>query len=325
MRAIIPLLAAALLAGCASMTTPAPDWQLLVHGGAGVIRRDGMSEADKTAYHAGLDRALAAGSKVLAEGGLAVDAVEAAVKVLEDDPMFNAGKGAVLTRDGKAELDASIMDGRERKAGAVAQLRRTKNPISAARLVMDKTKHVMFAGADADALAEASGLEIVDPSYFITPRRQDQLKRAMAEGQTPADKRGTVGAVARDRAGNLAAATSTGGMAAKMPGRVGDVPVIGAGTYADNAGCAVSGTGYGEMYIRASAARMVCVRMTLQGMSADAAAQATLDEIKSLGGDGGLIVLGKGGDAALAMNTDGMFRGAADSTGKRTTAIFADE
>lgn len=324
------VLAASLLAACANMgggisASNRPEWTLLIHGGAGVMRRAEMTPEADAQYRAGLDAALEAGSKVLAGGGQALDAIEAAIRVLEDDPNFNAGKGAVLTRDGEAELDASIMDGRGRKAGAVAQVRRTKNPIRAARLVMETTRHVMFAGPDADELAAKGGLDMVDPSYFITPRRLEQLKRAMAGIHEPQDRYGTVGAVALDKAGNLAAGTSTGGMTAKMPGRVGDAPIIGAGTYADNAGCAVSSTGDGEYFIRVGVARMICARMAMQKAGAAEAAQATLDEVKALGGTGGVIVLGPNGDAAQLMNTEGMFRGRIDSTGKRSVAIYGEE
>jgi beta-aspartyl-peptidase (threonine type) len=262
---------------------------------------------------------------VLAGGGAAIEAVQAAVIVLEDNPDFNAGRGAVLTREGVAELDASIMDGRDRRAGAVAQVRTVKNPIRAARHVMDKSGRVMFAGPDVDEMAKAAGLEIVPPEYFITPRRQEALRRAMAGTFVPMDRFGTVGAVAMDRAGNLAAATSTGGMNAKPPGRVGDVPIIGAGTYADNASCAVSATGDGEYFIRASVARMICARVAMQGMSAEEAANATLDEVKALGGTGGVIVLDRDGSIALSMNTEGMFRGHADANGVYEVAIYADE
>jgi beta-aspartyl-peptidase (threonine type) len=316
------------LASCSSMESGMsgkPQWTLLIHGGAGVMRRAEMTPEMDADYRAGLNAALDAGSKVLAGGGTALDAVEAAVRVLEDNPNFNAGKGAVLTRDGHAELDASIMDGSNRKAGAVAQIRRVKNPIRAARLVMETTKHVMFAGPDADELAAKGGLDMVDPDYFITPRRLDQLKRAMAGIAKPEDRYGTTGAVALDSHGNLAAATSTGGMTAKMPGRVGDSPIIGAGTYADNASCAVSSTGDGEYFIRVGVARMICARMQMQHMSATQATQATLDEVKTLGGTGGVIVLGHNGDVAQMMNTEGMFRGRVDASGKRSVAIYGDE
>ena len=303
----------------------AQTWQLVIHGGAGVMPKGSITAEEEAAYRAGLNDALDAGAKVLGNGGLALDAVEAAIRVLEDNPNFNAGKGAVLTRDGEAELDSSIMDGRDRRAGAVAQLRRTKNPIRAARLVMETTPHVMFAGPDADELAAKGGLEMVEPSYFITPKRLEQLKRAMAGNMEAWDKRGTVGAVALDNAGNLVAGTSTGGMAAKMPGRVGDAPIIGAGTYADNKSCAVSATGHGEMFIRVGVARMICARVQMQGMTPAKAAEATLAEVKALGGDGGVIVLAPDGKSTMSMNTDGMFRGRITAGGDRMTGIYADE
>jgi beta-aspartyl-peptidase (threonine type) len=300
-------------------------WTLAIHGGAGVMRRAEMTPEMDAAYRAGLNDALDAGSKVLAAGGSSVDAVEAAVRVLEDNPNFNAGKGAVLTREGVAELDASIMDGATRKAGAVAQVRTVKNPIRAARAVMDQTDRVMFAGRDVDAMAAKWGLDIVAPEYFITPRRLEALKRAMAGDLQPMDRYGTVGAVALDTHGNLAAATSTGGMNAKPPGRVGDSPIIGAGTYAQNGACAVSSTGDGEYFIRASVARMICARISMQHASPDKAAQETLDEVKAMGGTGGVIVLGQDGRVALSMNTEGMFRGQVSAGGQRKVAIYADE
>jgi len=327
MKRLLAGLMAVALSACANMETQVakPEWTLLIHGGAGVMRRAEMTAEMDAAYRAGLNDALAAGSKVLAGGGDALDAVEAAVRVLEDNPNFNAGKGAVLTREGVAELDASIMDGRNRKAGAVAQVRTVKNPIGMARYVMEKTDRVMFAGPDVDEMAAKAGKEIVPPEYFITPRRQQQLERALAGEFLPMDRYGTVGAVAMDTKGNLAAATSTGGLNAKPPGRVGDAPIIGAGTYADNASCAVSSTGDGEYFIRVSVARMICARVQMQGMSAEEAAKVTLDEVKNLGGTGGVIVLGHKGDVALSMNTEGMFRGRADSTGRKEVGIYADE
>jgi beta-aspartyl-peptidase (threonine type) len=302
-----------------------PLWQLVIHGGAGVMPRGSISVEDEAAYRAGLEVARDAGAAVLAAGGLALDAVEVAVRALEDDPNFNAGRGAVLDREGFAELDAAIMDGRDRSAGAVAQVRSIRNPIAGARAVMERTPHVLLAGPGAEEVARDAGLEIVDPSYFVTPKRRDQLRRALSGSVQAWDKRGTVGAVARDVHGNLAAATSTGGMAAKMPGRIGDSPIVGAGTYADNASCAVSATGHGEMFIRVSVARMICARVEMQGMCAAAAAEATLAEVKAMGGDGGVIVVTKDGDTAMTMNTDGMFRAEADASGRRTVAIYADE
>ncbi len=327
MKAVIAGLLAVTLSACANMETPVakPEWTLLIHGGAGVMRRAEMTPEIDAAYRAGLNDALEAGTKVLASGGEALDAVEAAVRVLEDNPNFNAGRGAVLTREGVAELDASIMDGRDRSAGAVAQVRTVKNPIRAARHVMETTGRVMFAGPDVDEMAKAAGVEIVPPEYFITPRRQEALQRAMAGSFVPMDRYGTVGAVAMDAKGNLAAATSTGGLNAKPPGRVGDSPIIGAGTYADNDSCAVSATGDGEYFIRASVARMICARVAMQDMTAEQAAGATLAEVKALGGTGGVIVLSHDGSTALSMNTEGMFRGRADSTGKREVGIYVDE
>ena len=305
--------------------TTAPQWQIVVHGGAGVMPRGSISREDEAAYRAGLEAARDAGAAVLASGGLALDAVEAAVRSLEDNPNFNAGRGAVLDRDGFAELDAAIMDGRDRSAGAVAQVRAIRNPVSGARAVMETTPHVLLAGPGAVQVARDSGLEIVDPSYFVTPRRQEQLKRVLSRRAEAWDKRGTVGAVARDAHGNLAAATSTGGMAAKMPGRIGDSPLIGAGVYADNASCAVSATGHGEMFIRVSVARMICARVEMQGMSAKAAAEATLAEVKAMGGDGGVIVAGADGSTAFSFNTPGMYRGRADSAGMHEIAMFGDD
>jgi beta-aspartyl-peptidase (threonine type) len=327
MRGLILAVVTILMSACANMETPVakPEWTLLIHGGAGVMRRAEMTPEMDASYRAGLNEALEAGSKVLAGGGKAIDAVEAAVRVLEDNPNFNAGKGAVLTREGVAELDASIMDGRDRRAGAVAQVRTVKNPIRAARHVMDNSGRVMFAGPDVDEMAKEAGLEIVPPQYFITPRRLEALKRAMAGTFEPMDRYGTVGAVAMDRNGDLAAATSTGGMNAKPPGRVGDAPIIGAGTYADNASCAVSSTGDGEYFIRASVARMICARVAMQDMSAEQAAQATLDEVKALGGTGGVIVISNDGSVALSMNTEGMFRGHADANGRKVVGIYTDE
>lgn len=327
MRTVIVAVMAGALSACANMETHVakPEWTLLIHGGAGVMRRAEMTPEMDASYRAGLNDALDAGSKVLAGGGTALDAVEAAVRVLEDNPNFNAGRGAVLTREGVAELDASIMDGRDRRAGAVAQVRTVKNPIRAARHVMENTGRVMFAGPDLDEMAKGAGLDIVPPDYFITPRRQEALKRAMAGTFVPMDRYGTVGAVAMDAQGNLAAATSTGGMNAKPPGRVGDSPIIGAGTYADNKSCAVSATGDGEYFIRVGVARMICVRVEMQGLSAEEAAAVTLDEVKALGGTGGVIVMSHDGSTALSMNTEGMFRGKIDASGARSVAIYTDE
>jgi beta-aspartyl-peptidase (threonine type) len=330
MRLLVAMTAGVGLAACA--TTPAaapvpasPGWSLAVHGGAGVILRENLTPEQDAAIRAAIVRALDAGEAVLAGGGSALDAVTAAVLVLEEAPQFNAGKGAVLTEAGTHELDAAIMDGSNRAAGAVAGLTRTRNPILAARAVMEKSPHVMFAGPGADAFSLAQGLEQVENSWFTTPERKAALERVLeTRRQTSADKSGTVGAVAMDKAGNLAAATSTGGMTAKVAGRVGDAPLIGAATYAQNGVCAVSSTGHGEYFIRVGVARTLCQRMQFLGESGQAASQATLDEVAALGGDGGVIVLDGRGAVAFVFNSPGMYRGARSPAGE-TIAIYGGE
>ena len=303
-------------------------WALAVHGGAGVIERKSLSPELEAQYRAGIHAALAAGSKLLEAGGSSVDAVEATLRVLEDDPNFNAGKGAVFTAEGRNELDASIMDGSTRKAGAVAGVTRTKNPISLARAVMEHSPHVMLAGPGADEYSKAQGLEQVDPSYFRTERRWRELeewRKDHAAVIDPAHRFGTVGAVALDQNGHLAAGTSTGGTTGKRWGRVGDSPVIGAGTYAADGNCAVSATGTGEFFIRASAARQLCDRVLWNRESIQSAADATIANIGSIGGDGGLIAMDAAGRIAFAMNTPGMYRGWVTSELPATTAIYAGE
>ncbi|MFV0277067.1 MAG: isoaspartyl peptidase/L-asparaginase family protein, partial [Parahaliea sp.] len=269
-----------------------PAWRIVIHGGAGVIRRADLDASQEAKYRAGLEVALNAGATVLRQGGSAVDAVQAAVLAMEDNPLFNAGKGAVFTAAAEHELDASIMDGRDRNAGAVAGIRRVRNPILAARAVMDRSEHVMYAGEGADAFAAAQGLDMVDNRYFDTERRRQSLERVLRErSRNDADRHGTVGAVAIDQRGNLAAATSTGGMTAKQPGRIGDSPLIGAATYAQNGVCAVSATGHGEYFIRVGVARTICLRASLLGEEVASAARNALDQVAVLGGDGGVIVL----------------------------------
>lgn len=326
----------------------APRWSLAIHGGAGVIERDSLTPQQDAAYRAALQRALDAGSAVLRSGGAAMDAVQAAIQVMEDDPLFNAGRGAVFTAEGRNELDAAVMDGTDLTAGAVAGLTATRHPIAAARAVMEKSPHVMLIGPGADAFAASAGLEQVDPSWFFTERRWEGLVKALTEAGRPVPDRpagapapgaqarlpapplnerkfGTVGAVALDAEGRLAAGTSTGGTTGKRWGRVGDVPVIGAGTYASNRdGCAVSATGDGEFYIRATVARDICARIAA-GASARAAGQAEVDEALALGGSGGVIVLSLGGAPAYAMTTSGMYRGAVSSSEPARVAIYADE
>ena len=324
--------ALSMLGALAGLTTlpvrAAGSWQLAIHGGAGVLEKGDLTPAKEAAYRAGLAAALEAGSQILRAGGTSLDAVEAAVRVMEDDPLFNAGKGAVFTADGRNELDASIMDGHTRKAGAVASVTRTRNPVSLARAVMEKSPHVMLTGAGADAFSVEKGLEQVDPGYFRTEERWQQYldwKRdptAMLKDRTHAY--GTVGAVALDQAGHLAAATSTGGLTGKRWGRVGDSPIIGAGTYADDA-CAVSATGTGEFFIRSSAARQVRDRMVWQRKSVQSAVNGTLKDIGSLGGDGALMAMDAKGHVAFAMNTLGMYRGTVGSDSAPHTAIYATE
>jgi beta-aspartyl-peptidase (threonine type) len=308
----------------------APDrtWSLAVHGGAGVIERGSLTPERERAYRAALLGALDAGSAVLRRGGSSLDAVEATIRVLEDDPLFNAGRGAVFTAEGRNELDASIMDGKSRRAGAVAGVTRTRNPITLARAVMEKSRHVMLAREGADQFSVEQGLEQVDPSYFRTEQRWQQLldwRRDNAALLGPTHSRGTVGAVALDVNGHLAAGTSTGGMTGKRWGRIGDSPVIGAGTYAVDGNCAVSATGSGEFFIRASAARQLCDRLAWLRIDVQAAADATIADIGTLGGDGGLIALDGGGRIAFAMNSSGMYRGWVSSTQPAGTAIYSSE
>ncbi|MGB3626143.1 MAG: isoaspartyl peptidase/L-asparaginase [Henriciella sp.] len=301
----------------------APEWRIVIHGGAGVILRENLSAEQEAAYTAALETSLKAGGEVLASGGSAVDAVQAAVLTMEDDPLFNAGRGAVMTAARIHELDASIMDGRERNAGAVAGVTRVRNPILAARAVMDQSEHVMFAGQGADNFSESVGLELVDNSYFTTERRSQALDRVLREQtRTDADRHGTVGAVAIDKDGNLAAATTTGGMTAKAAGRIGDSPIIGAATYAQNGVCAVSATGHGEYFIRVGVAKTICSRVELASETITAAAENALGQVETLGGDGGVIVMGGEGQYAYVFNSAGMYRGMMDASGAMETAIF---
>lgn len=305
---------------------------LVIHGGAGVVRKD-LSPADEAAARAALELALRKGHEQLAAGKPALDAVTAAITVLEDDPNFNAGKGAVFTHDGTNELDAALMDGTTLRAGAVAGVHRVRNPILLARAVMEHSPHVMMVGKGAEMFAKTQDIELVDPAYFRTEKRWQQLQRALKEeaaGQAHADLEtakhfDTVGAVALDSRGQLAAGTSTGGMTNKRYGRVGDAPIIGAGTYA-NAHCAVSGTGWGEFYIRAVAAHDICARMTyLNETPAQAGGEVINRVIPQLGGNGGAIVLGSDGRMALPFNTEGMFRGWIGADGEPHVAIHSDD
>lgn len=299
---------------------------LLVHGGAGVIRR-GMDADTEHAIRLALAEALRRGHAALQAGASALDAVAAAVVVLEDAPWFNAGHGAVFTHDGVNELDAAIMDGASLRAGAITGVRQVRNPVLLARAVMEHSPHVMLSGTGAETFAREQHIALVDPGYFRTERRWRELQEAQrqAEAGEHVDHFGTVGAVALDAQGRLAAATSTGGMTDKRWGRVGDSPVIGAGTYA-NAACAMSGTGWGEFYIRTAAAHAVCMRVAMLQQSVEEAANAVINqEIPALGGSGGAIVLGADGTFALPFNTDGMFRGHVGADGIPRVAIWADE
>jgi L-asparaginase / beta-aspartyl-peptidase len=307
---------------------------LVIHGGAGTIERSKMTPEKERAYRGGLERALTAGYDILNRGGSSIDATEAAVRVLEDDPHFNAGKGSVFTSAGTNEMDAAIMDGKTLAAGAVAALKRVKNPISLARLVMEKSGHVMIDGAGAETFANENGMELVDQKYFFTQERWDALQKIKAAEKhrtggagkafliTDQDRHGTVGAVALDKNGNLAAATSTGGTTNKRPGRVGDSPIIGAGTYANNATCAVSATGDGEYFIRASVGHDISALMEYRGLPLQEAAQAVLDKVAKLGGTGGLIAIDREGNMALPFNTGGMYRGYVDPDRKFVVEIY---
>ena len=314
-----------------SLPPPPPPTALVIHGGAGVIERGSLSAEDEQAVRADLDRALDAGNAVLQDGGSALDAVTAAVRVLEESPWFNAGKGAVFNAEGGHELDAAVMEGHTRRAGSVAGVGTVRSPVLLARAVMERSPHVMMAGAGAERFADQHpDIERVAPDWFDTPRRREQLERAREREQKqmaalPATYFGTVGAVALDRHGHIAAATSTGGMTNKRYGRIGDAPVIGAGTWAD-ARCGVSGTGWGEFYLRTAAAHEICARVNLRGDRLADAAEAVINgEVVALGGDGGAIVLDASGAIAMPFNTPGMYRGWIKPDGSRGTAIFRDE
>jgi beta-aspartyl-peptidase (threonine type) len=356
----------------AAKTGPAGPITLVIHGGAGTITKANMTAEQEKAYQDALNKALQVGYGILKGGGTALDAVEATVRVMEDNPLFNAGKGAVFTHEGRNEMDASIMEGKSLKAGAVAGVTVVRNPITAARAVMEKSEHVMLTGPGAEQFAREQGLAIVEPSYFFTQARYDQLQKALRNDKgastpdqlntptkaapTPATpiktqgktkpskptsvaepahaqdlasliftegrKYGTVGAVALDKQGNLAAATSTGGMTNKRYGRVGDAPIIGAGTYADNQSCAVSCTGWGEYFIRATVARDIAARMEYQKIPLSQAAQATIDKVAAMGGDGGLIALDRAGNITMPFNSEGMYRGFIKENGQSQVLIY---
>lgn len=331
MKPHLPFIAMAAL-GISAMSHADVAPVLVIHGGAGVVRHE-MTPAKEKAVRAAMTEALRDGYAVLKAGKSAVDAVTAALVVLEDDPNFNAGKGAVFTHDGRNELDAAIMDGDTLRAGAVANVQRVRNPILLARAVMDKTSYVMLSGAGAEEFAQEQGITLVDPSYFRTEQRWQQLQKALKEDaakQPHADEEttkhfGTVGAVALDAQGHLAAGTSTGGMNDKRWGRIGDSPIIGAGTYA-NSNCAVSGTGWGEFYMRTVAAYEICMKVTQMRVPIKRAAAVVINqEIPSMGGNGGATALDAQGHISIPFNTDGMYRGWMGADGVPHVAIYGDE
>lgn len=359
MRLFLALAAVLALAAIPAVAQSAPERPiaLALHGGAGTILRQNLTPEREAAIRADLERALDAGYAVLRRGGAALDAVEATIRVLEESPHFNAGVGAVLTDAGTAELDAAVMDGRTRAAGAVSGITTVRSPIQLARRVMERSPHVMLVGAGAEDFATQQGLEHVANDFFVLPERREQLRRMQEARRTGFNalgvpdpsfvaperfdaalaaspdlaggiehKYGTVGAVALDRDGNLAAGTSTGGMMGKKFGRVGDAPIIGAGTYADNATCAVSATGHGEYFIRAVVAHDIASIIRYTGLSLPQAASAVIHgSLVEMGGTGGVISVDPHGVVAMPFNTSGMYRAAIDGTGKRTVAVFRDE
>jgi beta-aspartyl-peptidase (threonine type) len=341
---VVAALVFTMFAASVACAQDAQPLAIVIHGGAGVINKAEMTPEREARYRAGLEAARDAGYAVLEHGGSALDAVTAAVRTLEDDPNFNAGRGAVLNHDGIAELDSSIMDGKMLQAGAVAGVKHVKNPIELARAVMEKSPHVMLVGAGAEEFALEQGLPMVPNSYFRTDTRVRQLERALKDEKDKATQKtsavpnsmhvaaaapigtsGTVGAVALDRNGNLAAATSTGGLTNKRPGRVGDSPIIGAGTYANNASCAVSATGDGEFFIRSVVAHDICALMAYKNVSLEAAAREVIHEkIAGLKATGGVIALDAAGHIVMDFNSDGMFRASRDSRGRKDFAIYGE-
>jgi beta-aspartyl-peptidase (threonine type) len=328
----------------------APEWAIVVHGGAGIIERERMTPETEQAYRDAMAQSLERGSAVLEAGGSSLDAIEAVIRGLEDDPMFNSGRGAVFTAAGRNELDSSIMDGATLNAGAAAGVTNVRHPISLARAVMERSRHVMLQGSGAETFAIEQGLEIVEPGYFFTERRWASMERALtalgldipdrpegAPGPEPVDhgaleqdarehRFGTVGVVALDRDGNIAAGTSTGGTTAKRWGRVGDSPILGAGTYANNASCGVSATGTGEYFIRLTVASRICAIVEFEGVDLQTAADRVIqDELTALEGDGGIVALTPQGDIAWSFNTPGMYRARQTAGGEPFVAIFGDE
>ncbi|WP_316734548.1 isoaspartyl peptidase/L-asparaginase [Pedobacter aquatilis] len=340
MKALKLFLVLAFAVVSVNLSAQQKKYVMVIHGGAGTILKKNMTPEKEAEYIKVLSEALQAGYAKIKDGKTSLDAVEATIHVLENDPHFNAGKGAVFTHDGRNELDAAIMDGKTLMAGAVAGVTTIKNPISAARAVMEKSEHVMMVGVGADLFAKDAGLEIVDPKYFWTKERWDGLQQAIKEDSTKAVldhgskksellgsknhdyKFGTVGCVALDKAGNLAAGTSTGGMTNKKYGRVGDAPIIGSGTYCNNETAGVSCTGWGEFYIRNVVAKTISDLMEYKGLSVDAASKIAIEKVGKMGGDGGLIALDKKGNMSMPFNTEGMYRGAITVDGKVEVSIY---
>ncbi|MFC2098214.1 isoaspartyl peptidase/L-asparaginase family protein [Bacteroidota bacterium] len=299
------------------------DYAIVIHGGSGNISPESISPERASGIETKLSEALEKGSSILESGGKSLDAVEAVIRILEDSPLFNAGKGAVFNHAGKNELDASIMDGKTLNAGGVTGVGDIKNPISAARVVMEKSPHVLMMGAGASAFAAENGIELVDSGYFFTKKRWKNLQKQLKEGEV--EKYGTVGCVALDKEGNLAAGTSTGGMTNKKYGRIGDSPIVGAGNYANNESCAVSGTGHGEYFMRLLVGHDISALMQYKGLTVEQAAQEVVHrKLKPAGGNGGVICVDKSGNIAMEFNTTGMLRAWANSKGETGIKIFED-
>ena len=320
---------AAILISCSSnqqektpLPTEKPSWAIVIHGGAGTIKREFMTPEKDSLYRAKLAEALNVGSEILKNGGTSMDAVEQTIHVMEESPLFNAGIGSVFNERGQNEMDAAIMNGETHAAGAVVNVHTIKSPISAARAVMEKSEHVMLISEGAEIFAKKQGLEIVEPEYFFSQDRWDSFLKA----KDKIDKNGTVGCVALDNKGNIAAGTSTGGMTMKMYGRVGDVPVIGAGTYADNATCGISATGHGEFFIRNVVAYDVAALMKYKGLSIqEAANEVIMNKLLPIGGSGGIIGLDANGNTIMTFNSEGMFRGKVSSNSEMVIGIYKDE
>ncbi|WP_321321850.1 isoaspartyl peptidase/L-asparaginase [Labilibaculum sp.] len=327
-KAILPLLIIiTLIVSCFLFypeTEKKSDYAIVIHGGAGTILRENFTPEKEARYKKALQNALQIGDSILRNGGSSLDAVEKTIHILENSPLFNAGKGAVFTNSGKNELDASIMWGKDLNAGAVAGVDDIKNPISAARKVMENSEHVMLSGHGASDFAKTQGLEIVDQSYFFTQNRWDHLQEILKKEKemTKEDRHGTVGCVALDKNGNLAAGTSTGGMTNKRFGRIGDSPIIGAGTYANNSSCAISCTGHGEFFIRLGVAKDISSMMEYQNIGLEEASNKVIDKLTKIGGTGGIIGLDKNGNIVMKMNTDGMYRAYSNSKGETDILIY---